>query len=80
MSERCELRLPDLGLSTARWTLSVWLVAPGSEVFEGDRLAQIVSGEICVDLPAPCCGRVVEQCAAEDEEVQVGQLLGIIER
>jgi pyruvate/2-oxoglutarate dehydrogenase complex dihydrolipoamide acyltransferase (E2) component len=80
MNERCELRLPDLGLESVRIVVSVWLVELGAEVIEGDRLLQVVAGEISVDLPAPASGCLVEQCVVECDEVQTGQLLGVIER
>lgn len=71
--------MPDLGLDAMRITVSVWLVALGSEVVEGDRLLQVIAREISIDLPAPGSGRILQQCVVEDDQVQVGQLLGVIE-
>jgi len=72
--------LPDLGLGKARIAVSVWLTTVGSEVVEGDRLLQVVAGEVSVDLPAPATGRLAKQYVLEDDEVEVGQVLGAIER
>lgn len=79
MSERCELRLPDLGLTRGPATISLWLVTAGSTVFEGDRLVEILADSVTVDLPAPATGKLIELLAGEDEVVVPGQLLAVIE-
>ena len=77
--DRIELRLPELGLGDAMVTASMWLVESGNEVTEGDRLLEVLSGSVTVDLPAPASGRLVETTVEVDEEISVGQLLGVIE-
>jgi pyruvate/2-oxoglutarate dehydrogenase complex dihydrolipoamide acyltransferase (E2) component len=79
MKQRSEIRLPELGLDQAHVTVSVWLVEVGAEVVAGDRLLQLVAGEVSLDIPAPATGRIVEQTVVETEEVTTGQLLGVIE-
>jgi pyruvate/2-oxoglutarate dehydrogenase complex dihydrolipoamide acyltransferase (E2) component len=73
------LLLPDLGLGDRPITVSLWLVEVGSEVAEGDRVVELAADSVTVDLPAPASGRLVETLAVEDEEVQIGQVLGVIE-
>jgi pyruvate/2-oxoglutarate dehydrogenase complex dihydrolipoamide acyltransferase (E2) component len=71
--------LPELGLGSQRLTLSVWHVARGAEVVAGDRLLEIAAGSVVVDLPAPHSGRVARRLVGENDELQVGQRLAIIE-
>jgi pyruvate/2-oxoglutarate dehydrogenase complex dihydrolipoamide acyltransferase (E2) component len=76
---RHNLVLPDLGLGDWPVTVSLWLVELGSEVAEGDRLVELAADSVTVDLPSPASGTLVETLALEDEEVQIGQVLGVIE-
>ncbi len=76
---RHDLLMPDLGLGDRPVTVSLWLVELGTEVTEGDRLVELSADSVTVDLPAPASGRLVESLVVEDEEVSIGQLLGIIE-
>lgn len=76
---RHELVLPDLGMGEEPVVASLWLVEPGSEVVESDRLLEVVAGSATVDLPAPASGILIETCVGEDELLEVGQVLAIIE-
>lgn len=78
LDNRIELRLPELGLGDATVTASMWLVEPGHEVSEGDRVLEVLSGSVTVDLPAPASGRLIEATVEVDESLSVGQLLGVI--
>jgi pyruvate/2-oxoglutarate dehydrogenase complex dihydrolipoamide acyltransferase (E2) component len=73
-----QLRLPDLGLSNVPVTVSLWLVPEGQRVIEGDRVVEVVAGDVAVDLSAPASGVLVEQRVKEDEHVEAGQILGLI--
>ena len=68
---------PDLGV--ARVMLSLWLVAEGSEVLEGDRVVELVAGGVTVDLGAPVSGRLVAQRVDEDAAVTPGDVLAEFE-
>ncbi|MEK6235389.1 MAG: hypothetical protein N2C14_11840 [Planctomycetales bacterium] len=76
---RHELQLPDLGLGEARVLASVWLVDSLASVTIGDRLLEVLCGDVTVDLPAPVSGRLVRQLVEEGESLSVGQSLGVIE-
>ena len=73
------LTLPDLGLGERVVTASVWLIDVGSAVVEGDLLLEVLSDSVTVDLPAPASGTLVKTLVAEDDELHVGQTLGLIE-
>ena len=79
-AQRFELRLPDLGLDGIAVLSTCWLVPRGAIVMEGDRLIEVLAGEVTVDLAAPTSGTLVERCVGEDQRLETGQLLGVIER
>jgi len=74
---RHPILLPDLGVANP--AVSLWLVEVGAEVSEGDRLVEIVADSVTVDLPAPTTGVLAETLVTDDDRLEVGQLLGIIE-
>lgn len=73
-----DLVVPDLGLGERPVFLSVWLVDGGSEVTEGDRLVELVSDGVTIDLSAPASGVLIKTLVAEDEQVMAGQTLARI--
>jgi len=76
---RFNLVLPDLGMEDAPLTVSLWLVEIGAEVAAGDRLVELAADGVTVDLPSPATGVLIETLVLEDEEVQIGQILAVIE-
>jgi len=70
--------LPDLGLADVPITASVWLVPLGGKVTAGDRLLEVLAGEVTVDLPAPADGVLAEQRVAEDDRLHPRQVLAVI--
>jgi 2-oxoglutarate dehydrogenase E2 component (dihydrolipoamide succinyltransferase) len=78
-SMRYALILPDLGLGDREIVLSTWLVAAGSEVSEGDRVAEVLADGVTVDLPAPASGVLIETLVDEDEPLEVGQTLAFVD-
>ncbi|MFM9059612.1 MAG: biotin/lipoyl-containing protein [Planctomycetaceae bacterium] len=74
---RAPLVAPDVGV--VRVALSLWLVAEGSEVVEGDRVVELVAGGVTVDLGAPVSGRLVAQRVDEDAAVAPGDVLAEFE-
>lgn len=77
-SDRVEVLLPELGIAGAPLRASVWLVEEGDEVSEGDRILEILSANVTVDVPAPASGVLVEQRVAEGEVLHAGQVLAVI--
>jgi pyruvate/2-oxoglutarate dehydrogenase complex dihydrolipoamide acyltransferase (E2) component len=73
------LHLPDLGISNVPLVASLWLVARGSEVTEGDRVLEVLAGDVTVDLAAPASGRLTAKLVGDDDPIVVGQALAIIE-
>lgn len=77
--ERHLLTLPELGVGDRPVVASVWLVEVGGEVTEGDRLLEVLAGEVTIDLPSPASGVLIETLVEEEEPLIVGQPLALIE-
>lgn len=76
--QRIAFQLPPLGLDGQTITASNWFAARGARVLEGDRLLEILAGDVIVDLPAPATGILESKAVAEDDRLTTGQLLGTI--
>jgi 2-oxoglutarate dehydrogenase E2 component (dihydrolipoamide succinyltransferase) len=79
MPTRHEVVLPDLGVDEGPIVVGLWLLEPGSPVAEGDPIAELLAGAAVIDLPAPADGVLVERLVDEDEPLEVGQVLALIE-
>ena len=76
---RHEVNLPDLGLGDRPMVAGLWLVMPGNRVEEGDPLLEVSAESVVIDIPAPVDGTLVEVLVSEDEPIETGQLLAVIE-
>jgi pyruvate/2-oxoglutarate dehydrogenase complex dihydrolipoamide acyltransferase (E2) component len=74
---RTPVILPDVGASPV-W-LSLWFAQPGDEVFEGDRLVEVLAPGATFDVAAPVTGRLLERLAWPRDPLVPGQVLGIVE-
>lgn len=71
--------LPDLGTDPDEPILiSHWFASRGAEVFEGDRLVEVLVGPATFDVSAPKTGRLAEIRGREDDRVWPGTVLGIL--
>lgn len=69
--------LPDLGTGPDEIILvSYWYSRRGEEVWEGDRLVEVLVGAATFDVSAPASGRLVEIRVREDERIRPGEILG----
>lgn len=69
---------PELGLTDILVRTSLWLVPRGSFVREGDRVLELLAGEVTFDVTSPATGVLCEQRTEEDDIVNEGQILGHI--
>ena len=76
---RRDLILPDLAIDATSITASVWLVGRGKRVTAGEPVLEVLAGVVTVDLPSPADGVLAEKLVAEDELLEVGQRLAVIE-
>ena len=70
--------VPDLDAPGATAMIGEWLVRDGEAVVEGDRLVELLFGEILVELPAPATG-TLQRSRRGERRVQPGEVLGSID-
>lgn len=73
------LKLTDLDLGDVPVQACSWLADHGANVVQGDRLLEVLAGEVTVDLAAPASGRLVQRCVGPEESLRIGQLLAVIQ-
>jgi pyruvate/2-oxoglutarate dehydrogenase complex dihydrolipoamide acyltransferase (E2) component len=77
---RLPIVLPKLGNDSEQpAVLSVWFADLGEEVYEGDRLVEVLVAGASFDVAAPADGRLAEITAFPDSLLQAGQVLGWVE-
>jgi 2-oxoglutarate dehydrogenase E2 component (dihydrolipoamide succinyltransferase) len=74
-----ELLLPKMGESVAEATIIKWLKQPGERIQLDDTLLEIATDKVDSEVPSPVEGILVKQLCQEDEVVQVGAVIAIIE-
>jgi pyruvate/2-oxoglutarate dehydrogenase complex dihydrolipoamide acyltransferase (E2) component len=74
---RVDILLPELG--AAPLALSVWFADLGDQVYEGDRLVEVLADGATFDVSAPATGRLAEKRAWPDDHLAPGQVLGVVE-
>jgi pyruvate/2-oxoglutarate dehydrogenase complex dihydrolipoamide acyltransferase (E2) component len=71
--------LPDLGTGPdVPIVVSFWYAARGDEVWEGDRLVEVLVGPATFDVASPATGRLAEIREREDDRVVPGAVLGLV--
>ncbi len=73
-----EILLPKIGFSMTGAKFVEWHVDDGAEVKEGDLLYSIENDKAIEEVPSPGTG-VLKRMAEEDEEYEVGDVLGLLE-
>jgi pyruvate/2-oxoglutarate dehydrogenase complex dihydrolipoamide acyltransferase (E2) component len=68
--------LPDLGVPKA--TVSVWFVAVGDLVYEGDVVLEVEVPGATFGVAAPATGRLAELLVRPDDVLTAGQVVGMI--
>jgi 2-oxoglutarate dehydrogenase E2 component (dihydrolipoamide succinyltransferase) len=74
-----EIKVPSLGESETEATLIAWLKGVGDTVEVDDIIAEIESDKITMEITATESGQIVEQIFAEDDTVEPGQVIGLID-
>ena len=74
-----EIKVPALGDSVTEATVAKWFKAPGDAVAADEMLVELETDKVTMEVPAPAAGRLAEIRVAEDENVEVGAVLGLIE-
>ncbi|MFC0518389.1 2-oxo acid dehydrogenase subunit E2 [Mucilaginibacter angelicae] len=74
-----QLLLPKMGESVAEATVIKWIKNPGDKVNADDAVMEIATDKVDSDVPSPVTGKLVEQLYKENDVVQVGAVIAIIE-
>jgi len=77
-----EVKVPQVGEEeeeVEEVTVSYWLVDQGDEVKEGDDLVEVVTDKADFRIPSPAGGKLAEKKAEEDDVVNVGDVIAVIE-
>jgi pyruvate/2-oxoglutarate dehydrogenase complex dihydrolipoamide acyltransferase (E2) component len=71
--------LPELGTGPdVPIVVSHWFAERGDEVWEGDRLVEVLVGPATFDVPSPSSGRLAVIHGLEDDRVTPGTVLGLV--
>src|SRR4051812_48087182 len=74
-----ELLLPKMGESVAEATVIKWVKQPGERIELDDTILEIATDKVDSEVPAPVAGTLLKQLYKEDDVVQVGDVIAIIE-
>ena len=71
--------LPELGTGPdVPIVVSHWFAGRGDEVWEGNRLVEVLVGPATFDVAAPASGRLARILGREDDSVIPGSVLGFV--
>ncbi|RUL87417.1 biotin/lipoyl-containing protein [Tautonia sociabilis] len=71
--------LPELGTDPDEpIVISHWFARRGDEVWEGDRLVEVLVGPATFDVPSPRSGRLAEIRSREDDRIWPGTVLALL--
>lgn len=74
-----EIVVPDLGESVLEATVSRWLKQEGDHVAVGEALVELETDKVNLEVGAEQAGVVARIERAEGDDVQIGDVLGVIE-
>ncbi|GAA5522508.1 2-oxoglutarate dehydrogenase, E2 component, dihydrolipoamide succinyltransferase [Aliifodinibius salicampi] len=76
---RVEVEMPQMGESVMEGTVIEWSKSIGDEVKEDETLLEIATDKVDTEVPSPTSGILVEILAEEEETIEVGQVIAVIE-
>jgi 2-oxoglutarate dehydrogenase E2 component (dihydrolipoamide succinyltransferase) len=74
-----ELIMPKMGESVAEATIIKWLKDEGEQIDAEEAVIEIATDKVDSEIPAPESGVLVKKLFNEDDVVQVGQAIALIE-
>ena len=74
-----EIRVPTLGESVTEATVTKWLKQVGDKVILDDPIVEIATDKVDTDVTSEVEGVIIEQRFKENDVVQVGETLLVIE-
>jgi len=74
-----KLLLPKMGESVAEATVIKWNKNPGDYVEADETVMEIATDKVDSEVPSPVSGKLLEQLYKENDVVQVGEVIAVIE-
>jgi 2-oxoglutarate dehydrogenase E2 component (dihydrolipoamide succinyltransferase) len=74
-----QLLLPKMGESVAEATIIKWNKNPGDYIEADEAVMEIATDKVDSEVPSPVSGKLVQQLCSENEVVQVGSVIAVIE-
>src|ERR1700761_4659842 len=74
-----KLLLPKMGESVEEATIIRWTKKPGDFIEADETVMEIATDKVDSDVPSPVAGRLVERFYKDNDVVQVGAPIAIIE-
>ena len=74
-----QLLLPKMGESVAEATIIRWLKSPGDHIEADEAIMEIATDKVDSEIPSPVTGKLAEQLCNENDVVQVGSVIAVIE-
>ncbi len=74
-----QLLLPKMGESVAEATIIKWNKTPGDYIEADESVMEIATDKVDSEVPSPVSGKLVQQLCNEDDVVQVGSVIAVIE-
>ncbi|HJP63793.1 MAG TPA: dihydrolipoamide acetyltransferase family protein [Mucilaginibacter sp.] len=74
-----QLLLPKMGESVAEATIIKWNKAVGDRIEADETVMEIATDKVDSEVPSPVSGKLVEQLCNENDVVQVGAVIAVIE-
>jgi 2-oxoglutarate dehydrogenase E2 component (dihydrolipoamide succinyltransferase) len=74
-----QLLLPKMGESVAEATIIKWNKNPGDYIEADEAVMEIATDKVDSEVPSPVSGKLVQQLCNENDVVQVGSVIAVIE-
>lgn len=74
-----QLLLPKMGESVAEATVIKWTKSPGDYIEIDEAVMEIATDKVDSEVPSPVSGKLIEQLYKENDVVQVGSVIAVIE-
>ncbi len=74
-----KLLLPKMGESVAEATVIRWTKKPGDYIEADETVMEIATDKVDSDVPSPVAGTLIEQLCNDNDVIQVGAVIAVIE-
>ncbi|MGA2253675.1 MAG: thiamine pyrophosphate-dependent enzyme [Thermoguttaceae bacterium] len=76
---RFEMKMPDLATTESDVRIVRWLIQPGEKVERGQPLVEVETDKATMEVESVVSGVLMEVQAQVDDDVSVGQVIGVLE-